>query len=151
MFAFFVFGYYKNGEYMKKITAVFIFFILFFVKGGVYYDSDVYGFHTLEFSNLSTRNFFDYFSDIKVIRVYPFVNPIYSDRVHYYYDVHSGNLNEEINNFKEEYLKVIKKNSYLDYNYLYVNGINIYKLDIYVSNRDLNRLINSELLVNVIK
>jgi len=136
---------------MKKIIfLLFLFFLIIFVEGRVSFDEEIYGFHTLEFSNLNTKNFNNYFSNIKVIRIYPYINPIYKNRVNFFYDVH-GDLGYEINNFRDEYLGIIKKNSYLDYNYLYINGINISRLDVYISNRDLNSILKSDLSVNVVK
>ena len=114
-------------------------------------SNDSYDLHTLSFDNLSTNNFLNYFSDINVIKLYPYVNPIYKESIgDLVYEVR-GNLSDEISNFKEQYLNIIKKNSYLDYNYLYINGINISKMDVYLSDKDLYDIINSGLLVHVIK
>lgn len=114
-------------------------------------SNDSYDLHTLSFDNLSTNNFLNYFSDINVIKLYPYVNPIYKESIGYLVYEVRGNLCDEISNFKEQYLNLIKKNSYLDYNYLYTNGINISKMDVYLSDKDLYDIINSGLLVHVIK
>ena len=115
-------------------------------------SNDSYNLHTLTFENLSTNNIFLYFSNINIVKIYPYVNPIYSDKIgELFYEVRGYNLSDEINNFKEKYLNLIKKNSYLDYNYLYTNGINISKMDVYISDKDLYDIINSGLLVYVVK
>lgn len=115
-------------------------------------SNDFYNLHTLTFENLSTNNISLYFSNINIVKIYPYVNPIYSDKIgELFYEVRGYNLSDEINNFKEKYLNLIKKNSYLDYNYLYTNGINISKMDVYISDKDLYDIINSGLLVHVIK
>ena len=53
----------------------------------------------------------------------------------------SSNIDKEINVFRQNYLEFIKKNSYKDYNYLYVNGIDISKVDIYISGSKLYKLL----------
>lgn len=138
---------------MRRLLFFFLLFLVFIgVKSHSYLLSeDSYDLHTLSFDNLSTNNFLNYFSDINVIKLYPYVNPIYKESIgDLVYEVR-GNLYDEISNFKEQYLNIIKKNSYLDYNYLYINGINISKMDVYVSDKDLYDIINSGLLVHVIK
>lgn len=139
---------------MKKVFFLFFsFFLLLFscVKSN-FFLNDSYGIHTLVFENLSTNNIFDYFSNINIIKIYPSVNPIYKDKIgDLSYEVRGYDLHNEINNFKYNYLDIIKKNSYLDYNYLYVNGINIDKMDVYMSLRDLYEIFNSGLLVKIIK
>ena len=115
-------------------------------------SNDSYNLHTLTFENLSTNNFLDYFSNIDVIRIYPYINPIYKNNIgDIFYEVRGYDLSDEINKFEKSYLNLIKKNSYLDYNYLYTNGINISKMDVYISNKDLYNIINSGLLVYVVK
>jgi len=138
---------------MRRLLFFFLLFLVFIgVKSHSYLLSeDSYDLHTLSFDNLSTNNFLNYFSDINVIKLYPYVNPIYKESIgDLVYEVR-GNLSDEISNFKEQYLNIIKKNSYLDYNYLYINGINISKMDVYLSDKDLYDIINSGLLVHVIK
>lgn len=153
MFCFFFFVHYNNGDFMRRILFFFLLFLFFIgVKANSYLlNEDSYDLHTLSFDNLSTNNFLDYFSDISVIRLYPYVNPIYRESIgDLVYEVR-GNLSDEINKFKEQYLNIIKKNSYLDYNYLYTNGINISKMDVYVSDKQLNNILNSGLLVYSVK
>lgn len=155
MICFFLFVHHINGGKMKKIIVLsFSFFIIFSIsiKSNYLLDNDSYDEYTLVFENLSTNNILDYFSDIDIIKIYPYINPIYKDRLNdLSYEVRGYNLLNEINIFKNKYLDIIKKNSYLDYNYLYVNGINIYKMDVYMSSKDLYDILNSGLLVQIIK
>ena len=151
--------HYNNGEYMKKIYIVIIVVALVYVvnvKSRSYdylLDSDCYDLYTLSFENLNTKNILKYFSNINIIRIYPRVNSIYKERIgNISYEINSDNLHYEIDLFKEKYLSLIKKNSYLDYNYLYMNCIPIDRLDVYISGSDLNNLISSEdLIIKIIK
>ncbi len=154
MICFFLFVHYINGDFMKKCFFIFFsfFFLLLFIHSDEL-DDDFYSIRSIYFYNLSTNNISDFFSDISILKIYPEINPIYKNLVNdFSYEIRGYNLQNEINNFKEEYLKMIKKNSYLDYNYLFLNGINISRLDVYISNRDLDNIINDDrLLVKTIK
>lgn len=143
---------------MKKIFLVIIIIFLISITNvkSNFYDylisDDSYGLYSLYVEGLNTNNFLSYFSDINVIRIYPYINPIYRDRIgEVSYEFDSFNISYEIEIFKNKYLSLIKKNSYLDYNYLYLN-INIDRVDVYMSGSDLyNFLSNSNLVFTVKK
>ena len=101
-----------------------------------------YSLYSVSIKNLNTKNMLNYFNNINVVRIYPKVNPIYMDRIgNVSYKLRSSNLSSEINYFRNSYLSFIKKNSYLDYNYLYINGVGIDKVDVYMSGSDLYRFL----------
>lgn len=135
---------------MKKFLVIFFFLFIISVKSNRLSD-DSYSLRTLTFSNLSTNNIYDFFSDIRIVRIYPYINPIYKDRVgELVYDV-DYSLYNSIERLKYDYFDIVKRNSYSDYNYFYLNGINIYKMDVYISNKDLyNILSDGRLLVDSI-
>ena len=134
------------------IIIMFLFFYSYDTKSDYVVDNDSYTLHSLVFANLSTGNFLNYFSDIDVIRIYPYINPIYKNSLgDVSYEIDGLDLETNIERFRRNYLSLIKKNSYLDYNYLYVNGININRVDAYLSDVQLSNLINSDLIINVIK
>lgn len=113
MICFFIYGHVNNGHIVKKIV-IFLFLIVFLCIKNVrpfnYMSNDSYNLHTLTFENLSTNNISLYFSNINIIKIYPYVNPIYSDKIgELFYEVRGYNLSDEINNFKEKYLNLIKK------------------------------------------
>lgn len=146
--------HYNNGGYMKRILLIIIVFVLINIVSARFYNYDLnddsYNLYVLYTDNLSTKNIVNYFSDIDVIRIYPRVNPIYKNNIgNVSYKINSSDLFYEINMFKEEYLSLIKKNSYLDYNYLYLNGIDIERIDVYISNNDLYKLLSSDLIITV--
>jgi len=150
--------HYSNGGYMKKIFLVIIIIFLISVTNvrSNSYDylisDDSYGLYSLHVDGLNTNNFFSFFSDINVIRIYPYINPIYRDRIgNVSYKIDSFNLYYEINTFKNKYLSLIKKNSYSDYNYLYLNGISIDRVDVYMSGTDLYDFLSNSNLVLTVK
>ena len=132
---------------MRKILLLifFLFIFSFSVKSNNNYvvGDDTYEYRYVSINNLNTNNFIDYFKGINIISIYPHVNPIYKDRIgNIYYKFSSSDILSEIEKFKYNYMKLIKKNSYSDYNYLYVSGINIDKVVIYISNKELNKFID---------
>lgn len=139
-------------RFLYLLIILFLFICGYDTKSDSSINDDSYNLHSLSFSNLSTNNFFNYFSNIDVVRIYPYINPIYSDRIgDIYYDFSYGDIVYNFNLFKKKYLSLIKKNSYLDYNYLFVNGFNIDRVDVYLSNKQLYDLSNSDLIFNIIK
>ena len=149
-------GHYNNGDYMRLffllVIVMCIFFYSYDTKSQYVINDDSYDLHTLAFDNLTSNNFLNYFHDIDVIRIYPYINPIYRDNLgDISYKVSGMNLRYAVLNFRNEYLSLIKKNSYLDYNYLFVNGICIDKIDAYLNDSQLYDLFNSDLIINVIK
>lgn len=142
---------------MKKIFLVIIIIFLISITNvkSNFYDylisDDSYGLYSLYVEGLNTNNFLSYFSDINVIRIYPYINPIYRDRIgEVSYEFDSSNISYEIEIFKNKYLSLIKKNSYLDYNYLYLN-INIDRVDVYMSGSDLYNFLSNFNLVFTVK
>lgn len=135
---------------MKRFFFLFFLFsivIMYSIKS-FNYDSSAYRVYSLYFDNLSTNNILKYFSDKSVLNIYPHVNPIYSDRVGRI-SFKVNDLSSDIEVFKKSYLSFVKKNSYLDYNYLFLNGIDIYRLDVYLSSDELFDLLNSDLIFSI--
>ena len=158
-FVFFIYGYVNTGDIVKR--GIFLFFLLFlcFISSktadySYLINDDSYKVYTLSIDNLNTKNFSDYFSDINIIGIYPSINPVYKKGIgDLYYKFSGANNSFEIDSFVEKYLSFVKKNSYSDYNYLYINGIGIDKIDIYTSGNDLYNFIsnNKNLLINIME
>lgn len=135
---------------MKKILLlIFLCFLLCIVsvsssdKYSYLLSDDSYNLYFVSIENLNTKNFLSYFDGISVVRLYPSVNPIYKNMLgDISYKFFSNNISHEINSFSNYYLSMIKKNSYSDYNYLYINGISIDKVLIYISGIDLYSFLN---------
>lgn len=107
-------------------------------------NDNSYNFYKIKIDGLNTNNIFDYVDRLDIISIYPSINPIYKSQLgDFVYHVGSKNMYDEINRFKDSYLKLIKKNNYTDYNYLYVHGINIDMIDVYMSSNDLYNFLSN--------
>lgn len=135
---------------MKKIFLLLIICILLSTmttKSYIIYhipkNDNIYNIYTISIENLNTKNFTNYFQKTKINKIYPKINPIYKNMIgNISYKFKTNNINQELNTFKKSYLKLIKKNSYTDYNYIYVNGINIEKVEIQATEEEINKIIN---------
>lgn len=131
---------------MKKILLLILVCLLFgiiSVSSNDFVHDDSYNIYSVSIDNLNTKNFFSYFEGICVVRVFPKINPIYKNILgNLSYKFSSSDINSEISLFNKYYLSIIKKNSYSDYNYLYINGIDIDKVFIYISEKDLYTFLN---------
>lgn len=137
-----------NGDFVKKILLLIFVCLLFGIisvssNDSYYIRDDSYNIYSISINNLNTKNFFSYFDGICVIRIFPKINPIYKNVLgNLSYKFSSTDINSEISLFNKYYLSIIKKNSYSDYNYLYINGIDIDKVFIYISEKDLYNFLN---------
>ena len=101
----------------------------------------------IEMENLNTNNFKDYFSDMKVLLIYAYVNPVYEDKFSMIY------MFDNIDNFKKYYLNKLKRLGYTSEvnKYLYepikINSVIVYsnleELKSRYSNKQLNNCRNS--------
>ncbi len=130
-------------KYMKKLLLTFTicFFVIFSFKEEktmtTFNEDTTYSFYTLEFplKNISTNNFNDYFKNIDVISIEPYINKLYQNQIKQQYQF------TNIDKFKEDYLKVLENNGYRSEAVkLKIEGIKIKKIKVYSSNRDLARL-----------
>ncbi len=130
-------------KYMKKLLLTFTicFFVMFSFKEEktmtTFNEDTAYSFYTLEFplKNISTNNFNDYFKNIDVISIEPYINKLYQNQIKQQYQF------TNIDKFKEDYLKVLENNGYRSEAVkLKIEGIKIKKIKVYSSNRDLARL-----------
>ena len=132
---------------MRKILVI-IFFILFLSITTVYSNDfysylksdDSYRVYTITIEGLNTKNIYNYLNEVKILRIYPRINPIYKDKIGNVFYQFRGVDDIEI--FTKEFLKLIKKNSFDDYNYSYICGVDIEKLDVIIKGSELYDLIN---------
>lgn len=103
------------------------------------YDSDYFYIISKDIK-LNTNNLNDYFSDddIRIMGIYPNLEKIYNDdlkkKLGYYSFSSLYNNKININNFINNYVKLLKNNSYIDEaNMVYFDGINIDKVLVYTT------------------
>lgn len=100
--------------------------------------------------NINTKNIFDYFDEITILKIYPNNNPIYSKFINmeeYEFDtILSGKKN--ISNFVTTYNNKLKENALIkEVESFNVSGIKINKLKIYTSVEQVEKI--KELLPSV--
>lgn len=89
-------------------------------------DTNSYDQILTQIDNLNTDNFKDYFSNMKVLLIYPYINPVYEDKISMVY------VYKSIDKLKEYYIDKLKNlgyyaeaNKYL-YTPIKINGVVIY-------------------------
>ncbi len=60
----------------------------------------------VEIDGLNTNNFKDYFSNIEVLLIYPYINPVYEDKISMVY------VYKNIDKFKEYYINRLENSGY---------------------------------------
>lgn len=108
------------------------------------YEDYEYSMYILEFpnKNLSTNNLEDYFNDIQIIWLYPYINEIYKEKINYKkYFFEPISLDENINKFKTNYLNYLNKYGYktdaLNYQ---ISGIKIDRIKVYSKESDIKKI-----------
>ncbi len=129
---------------MKKIiltfTICFFIFLSINSKEEVYPTFNMmnndYSFYILEFpnKNISTNNFDDYFKDIDVIWIEPYINSLYKQvKTRYQFT--------NIGKFKEEFIDLLIKKGYRSEALnLKIEGIKIKKMKVYSSESNITNL-----------
>lgn len=94
--------------------------------------------------NINTFNIFEYFDDVKILEIYPYINPIYKKLLNlsnYSFNTYLSNK-KNISLFTNLYLKKLDENSLKEELVKYrVNGIKINKIKIYTSSNNINNLL----------
>ena len=135
------------------IVVISIFFSLIITKGEetemVFSEnSNYYDIYILDISkeNINTNNIIDYFDDIKILEIYPYINPIYKKLI----NINSFSFNTILSNkknislFSNEYLNKLEDNNLKEEIIKYrINGIKINKIKVYASNNSMNNILNN--------
>lgn len=100
-------------------------------------------------SNLTSNNFLKYFNkDITVIKVYPYINPIYKNKLDkrmHSYDFSTSNLNTNLVNLNDFYINMLKKNgTSTEYENVYLMGVKIDMVKIYANYIDVYQIIKKD-------
>ncbi len=87
-----------------------------------------------EDKNLTTNNFNDFFKNIKVLKVYPYINPIYAGKIkaNYNYEFNWENHNYDLEKIKNDFISKLKNIGLTnEANEYQINGVVINKVLIY--------------------
>jgi len=111
--------------------------------------------YILEFpnKNISTENFLDYFNNIKVIYIKPYLNNSYKKLIqNYVYNFDLISTKSNINKFKNNFIKKLEDNNFRKEAINYkIEGIKIKEIMIYCSNQQIDILNNLIENVYIIK
>jgi len=102
---------------------------------------------TFENNILNTNNFEDYFKDIEVLKVYPYINPVYAGRIkaNYSYSFTHNNHNYDLERFKNNYINTLRNIGLIsEANEYQVRGVIIKKVLIYSNLDNIKEIINNE-------
>jgi membrane-associated protease RseP (regulator of RpoE activity) len=89
-------------------------------------DTSSYEQILVQIDNLNTENFKAYFSNMKVLLIYPYINPVYEDKISMVY------VYKSIDKFKEYYIDKLKNLGYYaeankySYTPIKISGVVIY-------------------------
>ena len=151
---FLIFGNVINGDYMKKfyffiILLLCIFSSLIITKSDktvpTFKEDNSYDIYILDISkeNINTSNIFNYFDNVKILEIYPYINPIYKKLINlsnYSFNTSLSNK-KNISLFTREYLRKLENNSLKEELAKYkINGIKINKIKIYASSNYINKI-----------
>ena len=159
MFIFVIIVNNTNGDVMRKI---FIFLFLLIVLScyklfiplkqdihPVFNGQDnIYNLYFLDISkeDINTNNLANYFDNIKILEIYPYVNPLYKKIIHitkYNFNTTLSNK-KNISNFINQYLDILEDNALKEELVKHgLNGIKINKIRVYASNAQLKNIINN--------
>lgn len=92
-----------------------------------------------ENNNLNTNNFMNYFKNIEVIKIYPYINPVYANKIkaNYSYSFTKENYIYDLQKFTSIYLEKLRSLGLMkDSNKYQIKGVIINKVLVY-SNLDI--------------
>ena len=113
-----------------------------------YENKNSYDVYVLDVSreNINTYNIDNYFDDLKILEIVPYINPIYKKL----FNFSSYSFNTVLSNkknvslFISNYLNILNKNGLNDELVKYnINGVKIIKVKVYASNNDIKYLLNN--------
>lgn len=98
-----------------------------------------------EKENITTNNLTDYFEDIKILEIYPYINPIYKKHMKKSYTFNTAvSHKKNISNFIVEYSNQLSNYALnVDNVLVHLNGIKIDKIKVYTSNTKIDFLMQN--------
>ena len=98
-----------------------------------------------EKENITTNNLTDYFEDIKILEIYPYINPIYKKHMKKSYTFNTAvSHKKNTSNFIVEYSNQLSNYALnVDNVLVHLNGIKIDKIKVYRSNTKIDYLMQN--------
>ena len=96
---------------------------------------------------LNTNNFEEYLKRVKIIKIYPYINPIYENKIkpNYSYSFNYKNHSYNLEKFKNDYIKKLTTIGLMnEVNEIQIKGITIKKVLVYSNLEELNELIKNK-------
>lgn len=147
-------------SFMKKVLIVCLVFLLLYgvyrvrnnkvvsvsLETNTFFNLDDYNvfYLSLEEENISTLNLKNILSsDITIISITPYINPIYADKISSLkYKFENISYKRNITNFTKYYINSIEEHGYNDdLSYINVNGIKINEIEVYAKGSDIVNMI----------
>ncbi len=109
-------------------------------------DEKTYNLVYLDISNINlTTKKYDLIKQLEIVGVYYEISELHSKLFKTnYYEFKSNNISKNMNDLNEYYLTILKQNNLIDaQNKIYINGIKLKKVKIYISNKQLYNFLKS--------
>lgn len=109
-------------------------------------DEKTYNLVYLDVSNLNlTTKKYDLIEQLEIIGIYYEISELHSKLFKTnYYEFKSNNISKNMNDLNEYYLTILKQNNLVDaQNKIYIKGLKLKKVKIYISNKQLYNFLNS--------
>ncbi len=109
-------------------------------------DEKTYNLVYLDISNINlTTKKYDLIKQLEIVGVYYEISELHSKLFKTnYYEFKSNNISKNMNDLNEYYLTILKQNNLVDaQNKIYINGIKLKKVKIYISNKQLYNFLKS--------
>ena len=109
-------------------------------------DEKTYNLVYLDISNINlTTKKYDLIKQLEIVGVYYEISELHSKLFKTnYYEFKSNNISKNMNDLNEYYLTMLKQNNLIDaQNKIYINGIKLKKVKIYISNKQLYNFLKS--------
>jgi len=111
-------------------------------------NSEYYAIYNISFNNINinSNNFMDYFIDfkMKIMGIYPKINPIYENKIKdyvQYYSFNNKSIESNLSNFVNYYTNILSKNGLNnELEKIHFTGIKISKVKVYASLDEIKKI-----------
>lgn len=112
-------------------------------------DDNLYRPIYLLFENkiLNTNNFLDYFDEFEVLKIYPYINPVYAGKIkaNHNYSFSHNDYKYDLEKFKNNYIEILRNIGLIsEANEYHVRGVIINKVLVNSTLEDLEELLQND-------